>query len=580
MLHFKLIRMKYTLKYIAVFTLGIMSFSCEDFLEENLVSDVSSQSFYTTPEGFESGVNATYATMKEYWPVREGYVMTTYGTDIRHNASDGRHKHFGTYDGELNASDDWIQANWTTFYRGINQANSVLSRGQEVAGISDELKQQRFAEVRFLRALYYFTLVDNWGDVHLTLEETKGVELESNRTAASQVYEEAIIPDLSFAIDNLSETPYNDQWGRATKPAAQFLLAKVLLTRSYQSYAEPGDLTTAETLMSSVIEDYGFSLVEDFSNLWDINNEPNIRNEVIFAIQNSRALTDATTDDLGHWGHTLFIMKYDALPGMSRNIQDGRPLTRFKPTDFLLSLWDRSIDSRYDQSYKHVWYATNPNSIPKWSQSEVDAGYVDASMLNQPKYEVGDTAIYIPGPGKDGEWLADRQARTRYDVVTSDEYTTRVFPTMDKWNDPNRADFTLRQSGRDFVLMRLADALLIRAEIRFQLGDSPGAAEDINVVRRRAAWDGQEAAMEITGGDVSLDFILNERARELDGESHRWTDLKRTGTLVDRVRLHNPDAASNIQPYHLLRPIPQAQIDRTTSNYTQNCGYPGANCAD
>ncbi|MBT8184016.1 MAG: RagB/SusD family nutrient uptake outer membrane protein, partial [Eudoraea sp.] len=85
---------------------------------------------------------------------------------------------------------------------------------------------------------------------------------------------------------------------------------------------------------------------------------------------------------------------------------------------------------------------------------------------------------------------------------------------------------------------------------------------------------GQEAASQITPADVTLDFLLDERARELTGEGHRWWDLARTGKLVERTRLHNPGAAPNIQDYHTVRPIPQNQIDRTLGGYPQNPGYP------
>jgi hypothetical protein len=86
-----------------------------------------------------------------------------------------------------------------------------------------------------------------------------------------------------------------------------------------------------------------------------------------------------------------------------------------------------------------------------------------------------------------------------------------------------------------------------------------------------------EDQMEIAEGDVTLDYLLDERARELDGEGQRWFDLTRTGKLVERVRLHNPQAADEIQDYHVVRPIPQDQIDRTLGGYQQNSGYPGAN---
>ncbi len=121
--------------------------------------------------------------------------------------------------------------------------------------------------------------------------------------------------------------------------------------------------------------------------------------------------------------------------------------------------------------------------------------------------------------------------------------------------------------------MRLADAYLLRAEAYWRSGNNAAAAEDINRVRRRASWPGKEAEMEITAADVTEDFILDERARELVGEGHRWFDLARFGKLVERVKKYNFDAAPNIKDYHKLRPIPLDQIDRTEGGYTQNPGY-------
>jgi hypothetical protein len=80
--------------------------------------------------------------------------------------------------------------------------------------------------------------------------------------------------------------------------------------------------------------------------------------------------------------------------------------------------------------------------------------------------------------------------------------------------------------------------------------------------------------MMITPGDVTMDFLLEERARELDAEQERWYTLTRTGTLVDRVSAYNVQA-TGVAPFHVHRPIPQNQIDRTLGGYEQNCGYPG-----
>jgi hypothetical protein len=82
--------------------------------------------------------------------------------------------------------------------------------------------------------------------------------------------------------------------------------------------------------------------------------------------------------------------------------------------------------------------------------------------------------------------------------------------------------------------------------------------------------------MEITPAQMTFEFLTEERERELIGEQHRWLDLKRWGILIERVKQHNPQAAPNIQDFHVLRPIPQNQIDRAeggAASFPQNAGY-------
>jgi hypothetical protein len=260
-------------------------------------------------------------------------------------------------------------------------------------------------------------------------------------------------------------------------------------------------------------------------------------------------------------------MEYDKKPAMTRDTENGRPWKRFRPTEFLMDVIfaDRQNDSRYDKTFKHVWYANvgnegGPNGVP---------------------VKKGDTALYIPGPGldkngvdMDAYWTEAKQKTVNYEVYTSNEWDRRTFPSLNKWIDNTRPNRQHTQGQRDYLLMRLADAYLIRAEARLAQANTAGAADDINVIRTRAAWDASKvAAMQITAADVDIDLILDERARELVGEGHRWFDLKRTGQLLSRVRAHNSDAKANIKDHHIVRPIPLSQIDRTDGGYAQNPGY-------
>lgn len=582
--------MKSKIYLLIIVMMGTFAQSCDEYLTEDLVSDVSASSYYTTVDGFEDAVRATYWWMKPFFGPERGFSMSVFGTDTYTNGADGSHKTLNFYDGALNPTQAFVRDTWFDFYRGINQANAVLNRGQELQ-IAENLKTTRFAEVRFLRALYYYMLTSHYGDVHLTLEETEGIEIEANRTSVAEVYTQAIIPDLEYAIANLPDS--QSDFGRATKPAAQFLLGKALLRRSYKSFAEANDASRAESLFTSVINDYGFELLPDFADLFVIGNEQH--SEIIFSVQNSKSQVDEGLDPEGHRGHLYFLFEYDVRPGMARDGANGRPWKRFRPTDFTLGLWDRNVDARYDKSFKHAWISNNAGNIPTWTAEDAAAGYVDGSLVGQPKFTVGDTALFIPGPQLEDEYDARRIASTRYTVYTyENDYCPdcnqreRIFPSLNKWIDDTRPDRQKTQGQRDYILMRLAEAYLLRAEARLKQGGADklqGAADDINVVRRRAAvkpgdrilnrpaTEDKTADMEITAADVTLDFILDERARELIGEGHRWMDLTRTNKLVERVRLYNPQAAGNIQDFHTVRPIPQTQIDRTVGGYPQNPGY-------
>ncbi|MGV3586182.1 MAG: RagB/SusD family nutrient uptake outer membrane protein, partial [Adhaeribacter sp.] len=156
-------------------------------------------------------------------------------------------------------------------------------------------------------------------------------------------------------------------------------------------------------------------------------------------------------------------------------------------------------------------------------------------------------------------------------------------PAIKKFDDP-KAAFGNPTSTRDIFLARLGETYLIAAEAHFKLGDNATASQRINEVRKRAAKTGTPDQMAITAADVNINFILDERARELAGEYHRWFDLKRTGTLVERTRLYNRDIRNwfnrGINPFEgaggalkVLRPIPSRALILNEGDFAQNPGY-------
>ena len=528
--------------------MSLLSISCEDtFLDEENLSGATT-SLYRTADGFEKGVNRAYAGARDLWGQESGAIMTDIGTDIWTNGRGGSAKYFSTYEPQLNSEADYVEDMWADLYGSINAINTVLAAAPEITGMDTSLKEARIGELKFLRAFYYFLLTRWHGPVPLHLEPVTGVDTEESRSPLPEIYT-AIIKDLEDAVAVLpTEQP---DWGRATKGAAQHLMALVYLTRGYEM-DNSSDFNKAADLAMTVINSGRYKLLDDFDDWFDINNQ--INEEVIWSVQYAE---DVRINGAGNGAHLFYTSAYDELPGMLRDIENGRPWNRLKPTPFLYDLYDISKDSRYDKSFKTVWYTNNPGTYEINSQEVTLA--------------VGDTAVWMPHPAIDPQNYQDKP----YTVIPPNEYyaSFSYFPTLRKHLDPTRPSVQWAAGFRDFIVLRLGETYLIAAEALYQAGNLTEAALYLNALRERAAWPGFEAQMQIKPTQVTLDFILDEWARETAGEYQRWFTLVRTARLVERVRAHNSWAAPNIEPYHALRPIPQAQIDAVTTEFEQNTGY-------
>lgn len=527
-------------------TVGLTA--CDSLVEQEVKSQVPSD-YYETTEGFEAAVNASYEALRAFYGKEIGGTMTVFGTDTYQQGADGSFKFFDSYTGQLDPSAGYISDLWNSMYEGINTTNAVVERAENVEGLSQEEVTVRVGEARFLRAHYYFILVRMYGPVHITLEETEGVETEATRSPIADVYD-VIVEDLEFAINNLPVEAR--EYGRATRPAAENMLAKVLLTRGWSDAAQGDDFSRAATLAETVINDYDFELLDDFGDVFAFGNDQNA--EVVWSVQYDQ---DQLINGGGNNFHLYFLMEYDVLPGMNRNVSDGRPWKRFRPTTFTLETLfaDRTNDVRYERSFKDVFYTSNPGTYT--------CNGVECNLAE------GDTALYLPGYEMSE---AEKQARP-YQVYTPSDYTDKIYPTLTKHLDPERPSINDTRGSRDVLIMRLAETYLTAAEARLMNGEPGIATDHVNAVRRRAAAPGSESQMEISEADLDIDFILDERGREVLGEMHRWFDLVRTDKLVERTRMHNPFAAPNIEEHHTLRPIPQDQRDRTSTEFPQNPGY-------
>ncbi len=546
----------YKYPIIATVLLASIAFGCKKQLIEEPRSGLTPQ-YFSTAQGFQSGLDAAYAGNRNLWGSENFMTMTVPGTD-EFKSGGGGNSNFNIYASSYDASSGFLSGVWNPCYTFINTCNGVVDNGAKVTGISAALVAQKIAEAKFLRANYYFLLVRFFGPVTLTKNFISEPSTSATRAPIADVYS-FIIQDLKDAIAALPPSPTQNGVlpGKATAAAASHLLAKVYLTRAYSTAKQPDDFENAYNTAKGLIDNLNtlnLGLLPDFGSVYAEGNEAS--REVLWSVQHTPNLTyNGTSSELNFH----YVMGYENFPGLVRSMAYGRPYARVQLTSWLgnVCFADKTNDTRYYKTFQSVWLSNSADKIPK--------------VNGVPKYALGDTAIYMPGVDVTNAKIN----ASRYLLVPPRNYTLQLFPTMLKYQDTKRAGIN-DPSVRPVIVYRLAETYLLAAEAAVALGDKVSAAKYVNAVRERAAYPtGIASAMTVQPAAMTLDYVLDERARELCGEQTRWLDLVRTNKLVERVKLYNPDAAPNIQDKHTLRPIPQSQIDRviTGTPYPQNQGF-------
>lgn len=523
--------------------ISVSLFSCSDFLEEELTGTLTTEGVFITRQGIDLALNGAYQPFAGLISAdgpdaghETGWAMLSHGTDTYMSASDSRYKNLNRYDTELNAASPIFRNFWDECYRGINATNAVIGRADEVVNDQGELANI-LGQAHYLRAFYYYNLVRFYGDLPYTDEETTAPQTEATRIPVAQVYEK-ILADLGFAEANLPNT--QSDFGRPTLWAAKTFLADVYLT--LKNYDQ------AATYSEDVINNGPHSLVRPYSDLWKEENDNN--SEVIWSIQFT---ADPTNNNGGNPAHMIFVMEYDKLDGMVRDIENGRPWKRHRPTEYLISLYEED-DKRFDDTFNSVYFCNNESSLP-------------------PGTVVGDTCIWLT---RYPISQVEKDARPfGAQIYNAEDRTEKIYHTNKKWIEfKNKPSRNFSSGAKDFIIFRLAEVYLIASEANAlkSAPDQTKALQFLNEVRMRGFQVDDLNDLPAIA-NVDIDVILEERAKELCGEGHRWFDLVRTGKLVERVKLYNPEGGPNIEEKHTLRPIPTTQIDRTTTDFPQNPGY-------
>jgi starch-binding outer membrane protein, SusD/RagB family len=578
--------------YIVAASVLLIVCGCQKVLEESPRSQITPQ-FFSTPGGILGGISGIYSDMRNLWGT-EGFTnITLAGTDEVLAGGSASGIQWWTYN-NIVASDNATTALWNIAYQDINTANGVLQFGA-TANLPDSTKAQYLAQAKFLRAFYYFYLVQTFGEVPLHTTYITSATTSDTRQPIKDIYAQ-IISDLTDASNELPKKPTAPFLGKpATQGSALYFLSKVYLTRGWSSADSSGDFAQAAAIASNLISNagsYGFGLWPDYANANAPGNEYGL--ETIFVVDREADLKygERTTGSFANGtkenGTCFFFrpnyptvnVKYPASGGnpvMTRDIPNGRPFIRIRPNaPYVLNqaFTDLVNDTRYNKTFQTVWIANTANdTTPRGILNVgVDTGiWVAPYELPAATVSTFKGVIFTPA-GTNG----------------ANPYTTVIFPSMKKYDDPNRASVN-DASTRPFVFAKFSDVYLIAAEAYFKMGDNANAAAMINVLRQRAAFGTTNpgglaaaiAAQTITPAQVTLDFILDERTRELYGECQRWWDLVRTQSLSDRLSQWNPTeafthySASSPANAYSLRPIPQTQINLVTSGpaFPQNPGY-------
>jgi hypothetical protein len=443
----------------------------------------------------------------------------------------------------LTNTDNAATYTWGKEYQLISLANIIIDNveGPLVTGLSAKGKASEDAEARFFRAYAYDQLAILYGGVPLVVHAVTTPQTNYTRAALADVNNQ-IVADLTYAIANLSDvggvgSKTNAQGkpaGRANKYQAMQLLAEV--------YLRMGSYTLAEAQAQAIISSGKFNLVKTrfgvkaglagdyYSDLFQYGNERRAQGntESIWVIEqeNPATVIGGNVDNAQQrrvWGAAYYqeagMIICDSL--------GGRGIARLRLSNWVLYSLFPAGDIRNSQyNLKRRYYYNDPTS-PNYGKQ-------------------------IPFTGPDTLF--------------------KICPSITKWGqfDPN--DTFGFAMIKDFMMMRLGETYLLLAEAQFKEGNTAGAATAINVLRTRAN------APQVTAGQMTMDFILDERVRELIGEENRRETLMRTGTLVDRaIRLNGNDAVHptvGLTAKNLLLPIPLSSIQlNKDAVLQQNPGY-------
>ena len=557
---------------LLIVVLAMAFTSCDnDALDETPLDFLAPKNAFESVQGIRQGITGLHASVRDIWftdgPNQDSFaiMLGSLGTDVAfHGENPGGNRKLANYEAEMTSTNAQFTFFWETSYRVIQQANiliDAINKSDDDIWSDVGEKDAFLGEALFFRAWVYRFLVPLYGAVPLITEPITFVKTDFERTPIQEIYAQ-LEQDLIFAAENLPDPGSEEGPGRITQGAAFHILSEVYLDQSkFQlaadaaSMAINGPYALMTERFGSTIEAFGSGDV--FLDLFGYGNQSSAANtEALWVIQFEPLITGGLRfpGERG-WGPAYFRMgntpdgfkafRGELVNGSYTGYLDtlGRPVSWIKPTNYMAydvwqSDWENDIRNA-EHNIKRKFYYDNP-------ESAYDGQEVDFSLYPEGSRDaIRDTCQYIY------------------------PYFLKHADPLNHFDDPGRSGGGYNH--KDVYAIRLAETYLLRAEAYVGLGNTALAADDINAIRNRAN------ATPVAAADVNLDYILDERARELYAEEFRHITLRRMGKFLEKVRLHNNNPiypACNVQDYNVLFPIPQSQIDLNIDlQFEQNPGY-------
>ena len=575
-----------TLNNILLAGLLVVSSACSDFLDPKPLSFYTPEDIYVDKAGMETVlVTLRRGLRNEYYGSHKLMCVEHYASDLAICTGENMEIHnWNTQvtptvkSSDVNDGPQILPNYFVLAYEQIRNANTIISRIDKTKWDSEKDRNEILAEAYFHRAYWYYRLVHQFGDVPFLGEEYSTPKIDFC-TYTRQAILNKIQSDLEFAVKWL---PEDVNQGKVNRAAGNHLLTKVYLANcQFQKAVESASQVIDGGRYALMTERFG-SVAGDtkYNVIWDLHQVENKslaeNKEGILVVQDKYGYPDASTggtnsmrDYVPFWCHGSYLKDPDGLSGMVQTLFDpqlmalGRGVGIVKPSPYSnFEIWGNcGADLRHDTTVN--WMPREKilynNKDSKYYGTPVQIQYSNPRDTLRAYYEWPHYKIYVPDQPTVGQPVG---------------------------------------GNGDWYVFRLAETYLLRAEAYCWLNEKDKAAADINKVRERAK------APQIESTQVSIDMVLDERARELFAEEPRKTELTRIAFIMatqhlngyslenfseknywyDRImekNLYNKGYewganAYEISPYHVLRPIPQEVIDANTGAViNQNKHYPG-----